>query len=98
LPKDKQRTFIENSLGPFDHFLWFSLVNLNSSDNNGGGREINEMIKSLVTHRVAIDPTLDIYEAMLTDDKNEWYLWPKVLRLIEMMHELWTTSRIESTP
>ena len=86
LPKDKQRTFIENGLGPFDHFLWLSLVNLNSS-NNGGSTEINEMIKSLVTHRVPIDPTLDIYEAMLKDDKNDQYLWPKVLRLIKMMYE-----------
>ena len=85
LPKDKQRTFIENGLGPFDHFLWLSLVNLNSSNN--GSTEINEMIKSFVTHRVPIDPTLDIYEAMLKDDKNDQYLWPKVLRLIKMMYE-----------
>ena len=87
LPKDKQRKFIENSLGPFDHFLWLSLVNLNSSNNNSGSTEINEMIKSLVTHRVPIDPTLDIYEAMLKDDKNDQYLHPKVLRLIKMMYD-----------
>jgi imidazolonepropionase-like amidohydrolase len=82
LPKDKQRIFIENSLGPFDHFLWLSLVNLNSSST-----EINEMIKSLVTHKVPIDPTLDIYEAMLKDDKKDQFLWTKVLRLTKMMYD-----------
>ncbi|HEY6885165.1 MAG TPA: amidohydrolase family protein [Nitrososphaeraceae archaeon] len=91
LPKDKQRIFIENGLGPFDHFLWFSLVNLNNSINNNssssGSTEINQMIKSLVTHRVPIDPTLDIYEAMLKDDKNDQYLWPKVLQLTKMMYD-----------
>ncbi|MFL6413667.1 MAG: amidohydrolase family protein [Nitrososphaeraceae archaeon] len=87
LPKDKQRTFIENGLGPFDHFLWLSLVNLNGSNNNSCSTEINEMIKSLVIHRVPIDPTLDIYEAMLMDDKNDQYLWPKVLRLTKMMYD-----------
>jgi imidazolonepropionase-like amidohydrolase len=86
LPKDKQRIFIENGLGPFDHFLWLNLANLNSSSSTGG-TEINEMIKSLVTHRVPIDPTLDIYEAMLKDDKNDQYLWPKVLRLTKMMYD-----------
>jgi imidazolonepropionase-like amidohydrolase len=45
------------------------------------------MIKSLVTHRVPIDPTLDIYEAMLKDDKNDQYLWPKVLGLTKMMYD-----------
>ncbi|HET7390471.1 MAG TPA: hypothetical protein VFJ51_06580 [Nitrososphaeraceae archaeon] len=43
----------ENDLGPFDHFLWLNLANLNSSnDNDGGGTsstEINQMIKSLET-------------------------------------------------
>jgi imidazolonepropionase-like amidohydrolase len=92
LPKDKQRIFIENSLGPFDHFLWLSLVNLNSSSNNNNSSsssntEINEMIKSLVTHEVPIDPTLDIYEAMLKDDTNDQYLWSKVLRLAKMMYD-----------
>ena len=33
LPKDKQRIFIENGLGPFDHFFWLNLVNLNESRN-----------------------------------------------------------------
>jgi imidazolonepropionase-like amidohydrolase len=45
------------------------------------------MIKSLVTHRVPIDPTLDIYEAMLKDDTKDQYLWPKVLRLTKMMYD-----------
>jgi imidazolonepropionase-like amidohydrolase len=90
LPKDKQRIFIENGLGPFDHFLWLNLVNLNSSSNNSSSSdstELNEMIKSLVTHRVPIDPTLDIYEAMLKDDTKDQYLWPKVLRLTKMMYD-----------
>ncbi len=45
------------------------------------------MIKSLVKHRVSIDPTLDIYEAMLKDDKKDQYLWPKVLQLTKMMYD-----------
>lgn len=87
LPKDKQRTFIENGLGPFDHFSWLNLANLNNRNGSTGSTEINEMIKSLVTHRVPIDPTLDIYEAMLKDDKNDQYLWPKVLGLTKMMYD-----------
>lgn len=92
LPKDKQKIFIENGFGPFDHFLWLSLVNLNNNGNNNnssssGSTEINQMIKSLVTHRVPIDPTLDIYEAMLKEDKNDRYLWPKVLQLTKMMYD-----------
>jgi imidazolonepropionase-like amidohydrolase len=82
LPKDKQRIFIENGLGPFDHFFWLSLVNL-----NGSSIETNEMIKSLVKHRVPVDPTLDIYEAMLKDDKKDQYLWPKVLQLTKLMYD-----------
>jgi imidazolonepropionase-like amidohydrolase len=84
LPKDRQRIFIENGLGPFDHFLWLSLVNLN---NSSGSTEIDEMIKSLVIHKVSVDPTLDIYEAILKDDTKDQYLWPKVLRLIKMMYD-----------
>jgi hypothetical protein len=81
-----QRTFIENGLGPFDHFSWLNLANLNNRNGSTGSTEINEMIKSLVTHRIPIDPTLDIYEAMLKDDKNDQYLWPKVLGLTKMMY------------
>ena len=80
LPKDKQRIFIDNGLGPFDHFFWLSLVNLNISSST----EINEMIRSLVNHRVPVDPTLDIYEAMLKDDTKGRYLWPKVLQLTKI--------------
>ena len=82
LPKEKQRIFIENGLGPFDHFFWLSLVNLNSNST-----EINEMIKSLIKHRVPVDPTLDIYEAMLKGDTKDRYLWPKVLQLTKMMYD-----------
>jgi imidazolonepropionase-like amidohydrolase len=45
------------------------------------------MIKSLVTHKVSVDPTLDIYEAMLKDDTKDQYLWPKVLQLTKMMYD-----------
>jgi len=83
LPKDKQRIFIESGSGPSDDFFWLSLVNLNGSSST----EINEMIKSLVKHRVSVDPTLDIYEAMLKDDKKDQYLWPKVLQLTKMMYD-----------
>jgi len=83
LPKDKQRIFIENGMGPFDHFFWLSLVNLNSNSST----EINEMIRSLVNHRVPVDPTLDIYEAILKDDTKDQYLWPKVLQLTKMMYD-----------
>jgi Amidohydrolase family len=88
LPKDRQRIFIENGLGPFDHFLWLSLVNLNnSSGSSSGSTEIDEMIKSSVIHKVSVDPTLDIYEAILKDDTKDQYLWPKVLRLTKMMYD-----------
>ena len=83
LPKDKQRIFIESGSGPSDDFFWLSLVNLNGSSST----EINEMIKSLVKHRVSVDPTLGIYEAMLKDDKKDQYLWPKVLQLTKMMYD-----------
>jgi imidazolonepropionase-like amidohydrolase len=63
-------------------FFWLSLVNLNGSSST----EISEMIKSLVKHRVSVDPTLDIYEAMLKDDIKDRYLWPKVLQLTKMMY------------
>ena len=83
LPKDKQRIFIENGMGPFDHFFWLSLVNLSSNS----GTEINEMIRLLVKHRVPVDPTLDIYETILKDDTKDQYLWPKVLQLTKMMYD-----------
>ena len=45
------------------------------------------MIRSLVKHRVPVDPTLDIYGAILKDDTKDRYLWPKVLQLTKMMYD-----------
>jgi imidazolonepropionase-like amidohydrolase len=80
LSKDKREIFIENGRGPFDHFLWLNLVDLNST-------KINEMINALVKNKVPVDPTLSIYEAMLKDDPQNQYLWFKVLQLTKMMYD-----------
>jgi imidazolonepropionase-like amidohydrolase len=80
LPKDKQEIFIEYGRGPFDHFLWLNLVDLNNT-------KINEMINALVTNKVPIDPTLGIYEAMLKDDPQNQHLWPKVLQLTKILYD-----------
>ena len=80
LSKDKREIFIENGRGPFDHFLWLNLVDLNST-------EINEMINALVKNKVPVDPTLTIYEAMLKDDLQNQYLWSKVLQLTKILYD-----------
>lgn len=80
LTEDKQRIFHEAGDDPFNHFLWLSLVDLNST-------EIKEMINTLVKHNIPVDPTLDIYEAMLKDDMKDKYLWSKVLKLTKMMYD-----------
>ncbi|HEY7082872.1 MAG TPA: amidohydrolase family protein, partial [Nitrososphaeraceae archaeon] len=80
LTEDKQRIFYEAGDDPFNHFLWLSLVDLNTT-------KIKEMISTLVKHNIPVDPTLDIYEAMLKDDMKDKYLWPKVLKLTKMMYE-----------
>jgi imidazolonepropionase-like amidohydrolase len=80
LTEDKLRTFNEAGDDPFNHFLWLSLVDLNSI-------KIKEMIKTLVKHNIPVDPTLDIYEAMLKDDTKDKYLWSKVLKLTKMMYD-----------
>ena len=54
LPKDKQRILIENGMGPFDHFFWLSLVNLNSNS----GTENNETIRSLVSLDIGCEQTV----------------------------------------
>ena len=67
--------------GPFDHFLWLELVEVN-------GKEINEMIESLVKNNVYVDPTLSVYESMAKDDPaNGQQIWPKVLQLTKKMHD-----------
>ena len=58
LSKENQQKFLEAGDGPFDHFLWLDLVDLN-------GPEINEMIKALASNSIPVDPTLDIYELMI---------------------------------
>ena len=84
---DKREKFYDNGGGPFSHFLWLDLVDLNST-------EIKEMINALVRNDIPIDPTLSIYEAMLKDDgfgglsnpQNE-LRWAKVLQLTKMMYD-----------
>ena len=80
LSKDKREIFIENGRGPFDHFLWLNLVDLNST-------KINEMINALVKNKIPVDPTLSIYEAMLKDDPQNQHLWSKVLQLTKILYD-----------
>jgi imidazolonepropionase-like amidohydrolase len=83
LSEDKQRIFNLTGGGPFDHSLWLDLVDLNST-------EIRNMIDSLVQNQIPVDPTLNIYEAILKqgfyDPQNE-QRWTKVLQLTKMMHD-----------
>jgi imidazolonepropionase-like amidohydrolase len=81
LLSEKNREIFEKySNGAFDHFFWLKLVDIN-------GKEINQMIDSLVKNNVYVDPTLSIYEAMLKDaSSNEQSVWPKVLHLIKKMY------------
>jgi imidazolonepropionase-like amidohydrolase len=90
---DKREQFVENGGGPFDHFLWLDLVDLNST-------EIKEMINALVENDIPVDPTLSIYEAMLKDDDGDddadddrfsdpqnQLRWAKVLQLTKIMYD-----------
>jgi len=84
---DKREQFLENGGGPFDHFLWLDLVDLNSM-------EIKEMVHALVENDIPVDPTLSIYEAMLKDDDGNGFSnpqnqlrWSKVLQLTKMMYD-----------
>jgi imidazolonepropionase-like amidohydrolase len=83
LSEDKQRIFNLTGGGPFDHSLWLDLVDLN-------GTEISNMIDSLVQNQIPVDPTLNVYEAILKqgsyDPQNE-QRWNKVLQLTKIMHE-----------
>jgi imidazolonepropionase-like amidohydrolase len=80
LSEDNQQKFLEAGDHPFNHFLWLDLVDLN-------GPEINEMIKALISNNIPVDPTLDIYEAMIKDEPQYQYLWSKVLQLSKMLYE-----------
>src|ERR687895_2703245 len=85
---DKREQFLENGGGPFDHFLWLDLVDLNNT-------EINEMINALVENDVPVDPTLSIYEAILREDgyadgfsgPQNQLRWAKVLQLTKIMYD-----------
>jgi imidazolonepropionase-like amidohydrolase len=83
LSEGKQRIFNLTGGGPFDHLLWLDLVDLNST-------EIKNMIDSSVQNQIPVDPTLNIYEAILEqsfyDSQNE-QRWAKVLQLTKMMHD-----------
>jgi imidazolonepropionase-like amidohydrolase len=83
LSEDKQRIFNLTGGGPFDHSLWLDLVDLNST-------EIRNMMDSLVQNQIPVDPTLNIYEAILKqgfyDPQNE-QRWSKVLQLTKMMYD-----------
>ncbi len=67
-------------VGPFDHFSWLELVDLNS-------QEVSEMVESLSRNNVTVDPTLSIYEAMLSDHPNSKYLWSKIMGLTKKMYD-----------
>jgi imidazolonepropionase-like amidohydrolase len=85
---DKREQFFENNGGPFDHFLWLDLVDLNST-------EIEEMVNALVENDIPVDPTLSIYEAMLKGDAHDDHFydpqnqlrWAKVLKLTKIMYD-----------
>jgi imidazolonepropionase-like amidohydrolase len=80
LSKENQQKFFKAGNSPFNHFLWLDLVDLN-------GPEVKEMIKALVNHKIAVDPTLDIYEAMIKAEPYNQYLWSKILQLTKMLYD-----------
>ena len=80
LSKENRQKFLDSGDHPFNHFLWLDLVDLN-------GPEINEMIKAVASNSIPVDPTLDIYEAMIKGEPQYQYLWPKVLQLTKMMYD-----------
>ena len=80
LSEANQQKFLEAGDHPFNHFLWLDLVDLN-------GPEINEMIKALVSNNIPVDPTLDIYEAIIKEGPLNQYLWSKVLQLTKMLYD-----------
>jgi imidazolonepropionase-like amidohydrolase len=45
------------------------------------------MINALVNNNISVDPTLDIYEAIIKEEPQNQYLWPKILQLTKMLYE-----------
>jgi imidazolonepropionase-like amidohydrolase len=45
------------------------------------------MLNALVNNNIPVDPTLDIYEAIIKEEPQNQYLWPKVLQLTKMLYE-----------
>ena len=80
LSPDDRKIFERNGYNPFDHFLWLGLVDVD-------GKEIDEMIESLLKNNVYVDPTLSIYAAMVKDSPREQIIWPKVLQLTKKMYD-----------
>jgi len=80
LSKENRQEFLDAGGGRFNHFLWLDLVDLN-------GPEINEMIKAVASNNTPVDPTQYIYEAMIKEEPQYLYLWPKVLQLTKMMYD-----------
>jgi imidazolonepropionase-like amidohydrolase len=80
LSEANQQKFLEAGDHPFNHLLWLDLVHLN-------GPEISEMIKALVSNNIPVDPTLNIYEAIINEEPHNQYLWSKVLQLSKMLYD-----------
>src|ERR687889_1563515 len=80
LSEANQQKLLEAGDHPFNHFLWLDLVDLT-------GPEINQMIKALISNNIPVDPTLDIYEAMIQEEPQYQYLWPKILQLTKMLYD-----------
>jgi imidazolonepropionase-like amidohydrolase len=80
LSEADQQKFLEAGDHPFNHLLWLDLVDLN-------GTEINEMIMALVNNDIPVDPTLNVYEAIIEEEPQNQYLWSKVLQLSKMLYE-----------
>jgi imidazolonepropionase-like amidohydrolase len=88
VPADKREMFIKVG-GPWNHLLWLDMVNLD-------GPEIDDMINALVQDKVAVDPTLVVFEAMYSQHSEEEEvnsnkqfkrLWPKALQLVKMLYD-----------
>jgi imidazolonepropionase-like amidohydrolase len=79
LSEANQQKFLEAGDHPFNHFPWLDLVDLN-------GPEINEMIMALVNNDIPVDPTLNVYEAIIKKEPQNQYLWSKVLQLSKMLY------------